>query len=144
MGFSWILSVRPDSTPAVALFGGTRCSELGGGWSTHRASHNHFGFRAHFPNDCSQGKALRPALAERSKVPKIFLPAGWSGPLCMSRTALPWLSMWTLLVIEKVSWRRLISLVLSDCLTPCKILPRPKQPGRRGGLLAAGPPGPAL
>ena len=69
--------------------GGTRRAELGGGWSTQSFSVI-FGLLSSLLKYFSQGKTLRPALAEKSKHHRdICLPFGWSGPRCMSLTALP-------------------------------------------------------
>ena len=63
--------------------------ELGGGWNTQSFSEI-FGLLSSLLKYCSQGKTLRLALAEKSKNQRdTFLPSGWSGPLCMSLTALP-------------------------------------------------------
>ena len=70
------------------LLGRTRCAELGGGWSTKIFSE--ICVRpSSLLNDMSQGKTLRPALAEKSKHHRDRCsPSGWSGLLCMSLTAL--------------------------------------------------------
>ena len=63
------------------LLGGTGCAELGGGWSSQSLSEI-FGLLSALLKHSSQGKTLRPTLAEKSKHhPDIFLPSGWSGPL---------------------------------------------------------------
>ena len=69
--------------------GGARCAELGGCWSTQSFSEM-FGLLSSLLKCRSQGKTIRPALAEKSKSHRnVCSPSGWSGPLCMSLTALP-------------------------------------------------------
>ena len=76
-------SLRPllrllTQTPIIRLVGRTRCAELGGGWSTQ--SSEIFGLLSSLLKYLSQGKTLRPALAEKSKKHRdMCLPSGWSG-----------------------------------------------------------------
>ena len=71
----------------VTIIGGMRCAELGGGWSAQSFSEM-FGIPSPLLNETSYWKTS--ALAEKSKNHRdICLTSGWSGPLCMSLTALP-------------------------------------------------------
>ena len=74
---------------AIIGLGGTRCTELGGGWSTQSFSET-FGFLSSPLNICHKGERQDLLWLRSPKVAEIYVCLlGGRGPLCVSLAALP-------------------------------------------------------